>query len=221
MSSPSRFPFARAFEPDKHGRDRSEVHTPETYSDEQLAQARQAAFADGQAQARAEAAKDVERAIAMTLQQIADGIGGLQDGFETAVERHRQDALQAALAIARKLAGELISREPLAEVEGAVRESLQHLTNEPHVVVRTAENLVDPLREKLDELSLRSGFRGKVVLLGEPDILPGDCRIEWADGGAERRLEHLNTSMDAIVQRYCQNPNRRQTGAHEDEHDGQ
>lgn len=210
--TPLSSPFSRAFEPDKNGRDCSEVSKPETHSSEDLAEARRQGHQEGYQQARAEAAEDVERAVAMALQQIADAAGSLQEGFEQSVDLHRQHALQAALVIARKLAGELISREPLAEVEGAVRECLQHLSSEPHVVVRTAEPLVDPLREKLDELSLRSGFRGKIVLLGEPDIAAGDCRIEWADGGAERRLDALNESLDAIIQRYCQNPVRHPSG---------
>ena len=30
------------------------------------------------------------------------------------------------------------------------------------------------------------GFEGRLVVLAEPEIAPGDCRIEWADGGVVR-----------------------------------
>ena len=31
-----------------------------------------------------------------------------------------------------------------------------------------------------------SGFAGRLVVMGDPEIVPGDARIEWADGGIVR-----------------------------------
>src|SRR5947199_161688 len=57
-------------------------------------------------------------------------------------------------------------------------------------------------REKLDEIMGSSAFAGKLVLLGEPEIAPGDCRIEWADGGIKRERAVAERLIDDAVARY-------------------
>ncbi len=37
------------------------------------------------------------------------------------------------------------------------------------------------------EIAHAHGFDGRLVVLAEPDIAAGDCRIEWADGGVVAR----------------------------------
>ncbi len=40
--------------------------------------------------------------------------------------------------------------------------------------------------------------------MGEPDIAPGDCRIEWSDGGLARQLNNLIEEIDQKVAQYVQ-----------------
>ena len=39
-------------------------------------------------------------------------------------------------------------------------------------------------------------------MLAEPDIAPGDCRIEWADGGIKRDSAAIEAAIDEAVARY-------------------
>ena len=39
-------------------------------------------------------------------------------------------------------------------------------------------------------------------MLAEPDIAPGDCRIEWADGGVKRDPAIIEAAIDEAVARY-------------------
>jgi flagellar assembly protein FliH len=57
------------------------------------------------------------------------------------------------------------------------------------------------LSEKIDTIATRRGFAGKVVLLAETSVAPGDCRIEWADGGVERDSARLWRDIDLAVAR--------------------
>ena len=52
--------------------------------------------------------------------------------------------------------------------------------------MRVNDTLYDAAREKLEEIARQTGFEGRLVMLAEPDIAEGDCRIEWADGGVTR-----------------------------------
>ena len=44
--------------------------------------------------------------------------------------------------------------------------------------------------------ALERGFAGKLILIAEDNLGPSDCRVEWADGGAERLYERLFAQIE-------------------------
>jgi len=42
----------------------------------------------------------------------------------------------------------------------------------------------------------------RLVLLAEPDLAPGDCRIEWADGGLSREKARTEAAIGEAVAGY-------------------
>jgi flagellar assembly protein FliH len=110
--------------------------------------------------------------------------------------------VEVAVAVARKLAPELIAREPFAEIAALASECFRQLIAAPHVAVRLSETLYPAAREKLEELARARGFEGRLVVLAEPDIAPGDCRIEWADGGIKRDRAAAEAAITEAVARY-------------------
>jgi flagellar assembly protein FliH len=72
----------------------------------------------------------------------------------------------------------------------------------PHVVVRVSEALYAVTRDKLDEIARSRGFEGRLVVLADPAIAPGDCRIEWADGGINRDYAATEAAIAEAVARY-------------------
>src|SRR5450759_3582805 len=46
------------------------------------------------------------------------------------------------------------------------------------------------------------GFEGRLVVLSDPAMAPGDCRIEWADGGVARDRAATLATIDDAVARY-------------------
>ncbi len=69
------------------------------------------------------------------------------------------------------------------------------------MVIRIADALLDPLRERLDEVAAKAAFDGKVVLLADEALAPSDVRVEWADGGAERDTGRLWAEIDQVLER--------------------
>jgi flagellar assembly protein FliH len=67
--------------------------------------------------------------------------------------------------------------------------------------MRVAPSLYDPLRERLDSVAAGAGYAGRIVLLAEEAIAPGDAKIEWAEGGAERNLSQQCADIDALLER--------------------
>jgi flagellar assembly protein FliH len=162
-----------------------------------LAEARATAYRDGIAAAVAEAR------AAVTLERIAAGVEALARQLAAIEARLEAEAVEVAVAVARKLAPELIAREPLAEIAALARGCFAQLVAEPHVVVRVSEALHAPAREQLEATARLRGFDGRLIVLGEPEIAPGDCRIEWADGGVVRDRAATDAAVTEAVNRYA------------------
>ena len=94
--------------------------------------------------------------------------------------------VEVAVAVARKLAPALIAREPFAEIAALASDCFRQLIASPHIAVRVNDALYATAKDKLNDIVRARSFEGRLVVLAEPDIAPGDCRIEWADGGINR-----------------------------------
>jgi flagellar assembly protein FliH len=115
-----------------------------------------------------------------------------------------REAVAAATEIARRLLPSLAKREAIAEVEALVRECLTRLHDEPRLVVRVADELLDPVRQHMDQLTAAAGYTGRVILFADPAIKSGDARVEWADGGAERDSAAIWRDIDSAIQRFVE-----------------
>ena len=148
-------------------------------------------FAAGQAQAQSGA-----------LAVIADGLERLDKALAGIAARLETEAVEVAVAVAGKLAPELIAREPFAEISALATESFNHLVKAPHVVVHIGADIYEDAKGKLDEIAAARGFEGRLVVLPDPAMAPGDCRIEWADGGVARDRTATLAVIDDVVGRY-------------------
>lgn len=155
-------------------------------------------FVAGQQEAEAQTA----RRLAQTLERINQTLATIVGGLNTVENRLETEAVEVAAAVAKKLAAELVAREPLVEIETLVRDCFRQLSATPHVVVRVSEDLYPHILEKLDLIASESGFQGRLVVLAEPDIRDGDCRIEWADGGITRDTARTEAAIAENVDRF-------------------
>ena len=195
MSSPAKF----LFDTDFGTTDRNKAAmVPLAEHTARVAEADVLGFRKGHAAAKAEA----EQRTAVALERIAAALAELNRGLSAVETRLETEAVEVAVAVARKLAPELIAREPFAELAALAADCFRHLVAAPHVVVRVNEALHGAAREKLAETSRAGGFDGRLVVLAEPDIALGDCRIEWADGGVKRDSAAIETAINAAVASY-------------------
>ena len=71
-------------------------------------------------------------------------------------------------------------------------------------MVRVNDALHETARARLDEIVRARGLDSRLVVLAEPDIASGDCRIEWADGGINRDSAAITAAIDEAVKRYIE-----------------
>lgn len=162
------------------------------------AQAHRKGFAAGLAQAQGEA----NQRIATALGLIADNLSRLDRALTGIETRLETEAVQVAVAVAGKLAPELIAREPYTEISALATECFRHLVATPHVAVHVGADIYDLAKERLEETAKAGGFEGRLVVMSDAAMAPGDCRIEWADGGVKRDEAATLSAINDTVARY-------------------
>lgn len=209
MSMLDKFLFETSFEAEDLGASGAEPlrkPPPPKFSEADLEQARVEGHAAGKSVGAQEAMQTIEQQISQATNAISTEMNALSEAQIKSNERHGREALEVALSVVRKLFPRLADMNGLAEIEAVVRDCLERLRNEPRIVIRICDSLLDPVEARLGELAVQAGFEGKIVYLSQDGLNPGDVRVEWADGGAERDSEQLWREIDQITARIIETP---------------
>ena len=199
MAQPAKFLFDTDFSAPEKTRERA---TTAAEIAQKVAAAEAAAYRNGYEAAQREAKVEADRRVAAALEQInihLQGIAARYAGIETRMET---EAVDVAVAVARKLCAALVAAEPLGEITGLVRDCFAHLVSTPHLVLRINDSLYEAAHDKIEKLAKQSGFEGRLVILAEPEIETGDYRIEWADGGVVLERAAIDAKINELVGRY-------------------
>lgn len=146
---------------------------------------------DGQLQATLAA----QAHLAAAMERLAEAAGLLLTGVDAVNAETEALAVDFAVALGHKLAGDALSRDPLAAIAEAARDTFQHLRGVPHLVVRVNDTLVESVDPLIKSMARERGFEGRLVTFGEPDIALGDVRLEWADGGVARSQSRIELAV--------------------------
>lgn len=162
-----------------------------TFSEEQLLTAKTQAYEQGRSEAAAEARVSQET---KTHQLLAQLIAQL-DQLIAAEDRREIDSMTAAtrlvMKVTHKLLPQFAERFALPEIERVVLNALEVRKDEQRIAIMVSPQHLETLKDRLDRLAFERGFAGKLILIADDAMGPSDCRVEWADGGAERMYERL------------------------------
>jgi flagellar assembly protein FliH len=198
MAPPAKFMFDHDFAPAAPVK----PSIPLAAHEAALLEADGAGYRRGFAAAKVEIVAEAEQRAAAALQRIAATLEGVMRGLSGVEARLETEAVDVAVAVAKKLAAALIEREPLVEISALAMDCFRHLVNAPHVVVRVNEAQHESVGKPIEEMVRNRGLAGHLIVLAEPGIATGDCRIEWADGGVNRDRSATEAVIDEAVTRY-------------------
>lgn len=201
MTSPAKFMFDNEFGAFAKPKD-TEPKITVAEHEALLAAAEAAAYARGHAQATDEIMGGIERATQLNIEQVSAQLARLSGDIGDIESRLEGEAVEVALSVARQLAAALVAREPMAEISALVGDCLREVRAVPHLVVRVQDDLLEPVRQHLEVLAREHGFTGRLVVLAEPHLRPGDCRIEWADGGMALDSAAVEATINRAIQSY-------------------
>jgi len=188
---------------------------PPMFSEEELAFARDAAFEEGRQAGLAEAQEQSERLTATALNALSDQFQNVFHQQAEANDANVAAAVRVAQAVFRKVLPAACGQYAFEEVTRVVEEVVGHVLDEPRIIVKVAEPLMEAVRERLEAVAQSHGFEGRVVVQADNRLRSGDCRVEWTDGGAERDQARLMEEIEATIERALAPPERRLEGAGE------
>lgn len=185
---------------------------PEDEFEQLIAAARAEGHRQGLAEGQASAEARASDALAKAAEKLAAQTVQMSQAMDAQFRQHLAESVGLAASVGRKLAAHLIARHPEAELAALIAECLSSLDHAPHLVVRCHPDLCDAVRAITEERMKSSGFTGRLVIMGDPDIRLGDGRLEWVDGGLVRDLNAIANEINARISAYLTARGATETG---------
>lgn len=202
MASPARFTFDLDLGKRTTPVAPPEPTMPERLVAELLAQARQDAYAEGVAAGERNATSVAAQTLAAAAGTLATQTAEMAAALDDATALARREAVELAASIGRKLALHLLARFPTLELDALIAECMQSLNGVPHLVVRCNPAIADGIRDIATAHMQTSGFAGRLIVMGDPEIRLGDGRLEWVDGGLVRDIAAISKDIDSRITAY-------------------
>ncbi len=198
---PKKFLFDTSFELEQGCPHKKAAEAPPEakYFDRDLEQARDEGMAAGKEAGHQEALESMTNTAAEALAAIGRHLPALEESVTVMQEQQIRAAVDVSSAMVRKFLPKLAQGRGLQEIEAVVRDAMARLRDEPRIVIRVCDALLDTVKDRVATLAKDTGFEGKIVFLAEDGMAPSDVRIEWADGGAERDTGRIWQDIDEAI----------------------
>lgn len=167
-----------------------------SYNEEQLLLAKNQGYAQGKDDGVRETRQQQEDALAKILDKAIASLGQLAVSEDAREIEKCMGAASLAMKIVHRLLPKFAETYALPEIESVIIQSLEARRDEPRIAITVPTTHLEALRTRIDELALEKGFAGKTILIADDNMAPTDCRVEWADGGAERLYERLFSQIE-------------------------
>jgi len=194
-----KFLFDLAFDNGLNKRTDEREKPKPTYSQEQLDDAKRLAYEDGFSSGQKAMSEDQQQYTNVLLTQIDQRLTHILDSSKTIWQKQLAQCQDIALVIARKIMPSYVQANGLGEIESIVAKIIGEMSREPRLVFRINEAQFDDAKTRINAIADQAAYAGKLVILGDPDLGPSDCRIEWADGGIERDVKTLWQDIERVM----------------------
>jgi flagellar assembly protein FliH len=156
---------------------------------------------EGHAAGMAEALSQREQQVSDALSAIAERLGAVLAEKASADRESERNTIELTRAIASKLFPALLRKGALAELEAVVIQCMHDTIGEPRLVLRVPDAIFEAAQQRIVPLAVSNGYPGKVIILVDETLGESDCRVEWADGGAERDTARSWRDIDTAITR--------------------
>ena len=171
-----------------------------SFSEEQVDEARKLGFDEGLQAGLEKAKAENETSLGETLTNIHSLLEILLKNQNIDSTNTYSDAVKIALAVTKKCFPHQNIKHGFNEIEFMVREVLKETFDEPRVLIYINPKITEFMTDQIKAMTKEMNFDGQVVVLEDKEIMLGDCKVNWSNGGAERNVESTMNKIDQIVE---------------------
>jgi flagellar assembly protein FliH len=178
-----------------------EAPPPPTYSEEDLAAARDEAYAQGREAGLKEMSESLERETRDALVAVENALRELMWSQSAIETRSAEDAIRIALTAVRRLFPALAKRDPLVEIESLIGQAMALVQGEAILNVYVNDRLLELVSARIQPLAAAAGFQERIKMHPLASLAPGDGRVEWGSGGIGRDAAAIEKAIEETIGR--------------------
>lgn len=170
-----------------------------TYSEEDYLSAKNESFLQGKEEGIKETRQQQEEKIGQLLQKALQ-----QADFLVQAENRREvekmiQASKLTLSIIQKLLPKIAEELSIKDIENVIIETIKEKKDEPRIDIKVNDQNLDLLKTRIEEEIKKNNYTNQVIVSADASIPVTDCKISWADGGAERIFEELIGQIESAL----------------------
>jgi len=159
---------------------------PPVYSEEELAAAKDIAFEKGRQQGQKEQTESREQYVAISLDQIAQNFAHLFAAEQIRESIYEKESLKLAIATLDLLFPSLDEKIGRDEVLKVIEKTLIAHRKNKEITIHVSNGMKGEIESLITRIRAAEHEEVLWKVLEDPALAPGDCKLEWTDGGAVR-----------------------------------
>jgi flagellar assembly protein FliH len=167
---------------------------PPTFSEDELAAARDMAFEQGRIQGEKEQVESREQFVAVTLDTIARNFSKLFAAEAIRESIFEKESLRLAIAALDLLSPLVAEKLGAEEVRKSIEETLLAHRKTKEITVRVPQGMKGEIEALITRIRRDEHEDVLWRVLEDAALSEGDCTLEWSDGGAVR--DSVRTARD-------------------------
>jgi flagellar assembly protein FliH len=150
----------------------------------------------------AAAIQSEEAKLVRLTEKLLAEMQAMQDAEEERNSAAQKMAIDVAMGLMRKLMPELATQSSIEGVSEIVAKVMMDRFEEPRLIIRVHDDIMDAVNARLQSLAQQAGFRGQYALMADTNLSLPDCRIEWSNGGVERSVTRLWDNLQISLSQF-------------------
>lgn len=167
-----------------------------------LEEGRLSGMEEGRQSAWQEAMESIQKQNSDLLLSIDTSLKELSASVEQYAQSSFSTAVEFALAVCKKALPALSETNAVEEIKSLLEKNLHFLKDEQKISLRLNPAQAKQIKPVLTDLIKKESYHGKVSIVRDDSLPAGDCRIEWKNGGLEKKLQDVLNHTEELVNLY-------------------
>ena len=171
-----------------------------TFSEEELENAKKAAFEDGKKAGEEAAMAAIQEKTAQTLQSVQQSLSALFDREQERLDAMETRVIDLCAKVIEKLYPELTPTLGFAQLREFLRQKLGELRKTPTVDITLHPSMAPMIETEINKLKERLAAQGSWTILEDDGLSEGSCEISWKNGGADWKPDQIYAFIEQALE---------------------